>query len=107
MGLFFIFIPIVSFIIFITVIVFIVRIIKFGFKVTKNVSQTILEKTDPDYVRNKHKIKEQENNDSDQISPRLTQDDMAKGRGFVFCQYCGCKNKVTEFRCHSCKAPLK
>ena len=108
----FVFLPmVVGLIIFVTIFTIAFRIIRFGFKVGKNVTQTILEKTDPAYIRNKEKIneeiKEQANDDENQISPRLEQDEAQRGKIFVFCQYCGCKNKSSEIRCHSCKAPLK
>lgn len=110
MGLFILIPSIVGIIIFIAVIVIIVRVIRFTFKLGKNVSQTILEKTDPNYIRNKDKIEQQEEkslHEDEQISARLQQDLVNREGEIVYCEYCGCKNKKKDCRCHGCKAPLK
>ena len=107
----FVLIPsIVGIIIFIAVISIIVRVIRFTFKLGKNVSQTILEKTDPHYIKNKDKVEKQEERplyEDEQISVRLQQDLVKREGEIVYCEYCGCKNKRRDCRCHGCKAPLK
>ncbi|MBQ9792849.1 MAG: hypothetical protein IJW32_03830 [Clostridia bacterium] len=104
MELFFIIPGIISLIIFITIITVIVRVIKFGFKVGKNVSQTILDKTDPN--KNKDDKKETLYEDNE-MSVRLQQDQYdTKYKSYTICKYCGCKNRKNVFRCSSCNAPL-
>ena len=102
MPLFFIVPSIIILIVFVTIITVIIRVIRFGFKVGKNVSQTILDKTDP----NKNK-KDQTSDSDDEMSLRLQQDYYAKKmKNYVVCKYCGSKNKRSTFRCSSCNAPL-
>lgn len=106
MEIFFIVPSIIFLIIFVTVITIIVRVIRFGFRVGKNVSQTILDKTDP----NKNKKTQEEPKtlySDDEMSVRLRQDAyMEKQKNYVVCKYCGSKNRKSIFRCSSCNAPL-
>lgn len=106
MGLFIIFPIVISLIIFASLIVFVIRIIRFSFKVGKNVSQTILEKTNP----KKHKDKNKKSDTlyaDEEISVRLKQDLYStKFTNYTVCKYCGCKNRKNVFRCTSCNAPL-
>ena len=56
------------------------------------------------------KVEKQEESplyEDEQISVRLQQDLVKREGEIVYCEYCGCKNKRRDCRCHGCKAPLK
>ena len=103
MRLFFIFPLIIIFIVAVTIITIVIKSIRFTFKVGKNISQTILDKTDP----NKNNNKSENLYEDEEISVRLKQDEYdTKNKSYTICKYCGCKNKKNVFRCSSCNAPL-